>query len=80
MINILNSSHQDCSCARENASSRADSAMPVSGRDLVTQQTGNLLVTLGKMFITLPAFSNHIDSETGELLINIGRKLKKAKM
>jgi len=31
------------------------------------------------MFITLPAFNNHIDNSTGELLIDIGRKLKKTK-
>ena len=79
MITILNNSHQVCSCSDEHATSYADSSISTSERNFVTHQTGSLLVTLGKMFITLPAFNNHIDNSTGELLIDIGRKLKKTK-
>lgn len=79
MIKILNNNRQVCSCPDENSVSSVDSVISTSQRNLVTQQTGSLLVTLGKMFITLPAFNNHIDSDTGELLIDIGRKLKKTK-
>jgi len=80
MITILNNSHQVCSCSDTHATSCDDFAVSTSERNLVTHQTGSLLVTLGKMFITLPAFNNHIDNSTGELLINIGRKLKKTKV
>jgi len=79
MINILNNSRQVCSCSDEHTASYVDSTVSTSERNFVTHQTGRLLVTLGKMFITLPAFNNHIDNSTGELLINIGRKLKKTK-
>ena len=77
MITNFKNSHQVCS--NSNAISCAGPAISAPERNLVTNQTGNLLVTLGKMFITLPAFNNHIDNSTGELLINIGRKLKKTK-
>ncbi len=46
-----------------------------SERDLLARQTGQLLVTLGLMFVNLPAFNGHIDPGTGELLISLGRKL-----
>ena len=79
MKTILNNSHQVRSCSDAHAAPYADSAVSTSERNFVTHQTGRLLVTLGKMFITLPAFNSHIDNSTGKLLINIGRKLKKTK-
>ena len=79
MTTILNNNHQACSCSDAHAAPYADSTVSTSERNFVTHQTGRLLVTLGKMFITLPAFNSHIDNSTGELLINIGRKLKKTK-
>lgn len=54
----------------------AEGPAPSSGRDLIAHQTGQLLLTLGHMFVNMPAFSNHIDPDTGKLLISLGRKLK----
>ncbi len=54
----------------------AEEFAPSSGRDLLARQTGQLLVTLGHMFVNMPAFSSHIDPGTGKLLISLGRKLK----
>jgi hypothetical protein len=78
MINI-NDNHSVCSCSDTQAISSAAMSMSGSERNLVTHQTGNLLVTLGKMFIALPAFNTHIDQNTGKMLIDIGKKLKKTK-
>ena len=48
-----------------------------SPRDLFTEQTGQALIAIGKMFVNVPPFNDHIDSSTGEMLISIGKKLKK---
>jgi hypothetical protein len=61
-------------CADANASGGNLSLS--SERDLLTHQTGQLLTTLGHMFVNLPAFNSHIDQNTGELLISLGKKLK----
>jgi hypothetical protein len=45
-------------------------------RDLFTQQIGQALLTLGKVFVSVYPFSEHIDRNTGQLLISLGRKLK----
>jgi hypothetical protein len=46
-------------------------------RDLFTTQTGLTLVALGMMFVNIPPFNDHIDRNTGQMLISIGTKLKK---
>lgn len=61
-------------CTEENCGYAQEPA-PSTGRDLIARQTGQLLVTLGHMFVNVPAFSNHIDQSTGELLISLGGKL-----
>ena len=61
-------------CTDENCGSLANFVAPAN-RDLLTRQTGQLLVTLGHMFVNLPAFNSHIDQGTGKLLISLGRKL-----
>ena len=43
--------------------------------ELVTQQTGQILLELGNLFINTPPFNEHIDEKTGRLLISIGNKL-----
>lgn len=50
-----------------------------STRSIFTRQTGEALVTLGTVFKFIPPFNEHIDKNTGQLLISIGRKLKAAK-
>jgi hypothetical protein len=45
-------------------------------RDLVPRETGQVLETLGKMFVNIPPFNDHIDQNTGRMLISIGKKLK----
>jgi hypothetical protein len=50
-----------------------------SARDLFTHQTGQVLVELGNLFINIPPFNDHVDPNTGELLISIGNKLKAGK-
>ena len=48
-----------------------------SERELFTRQTGQALITLGKIFVNVHPFNDHIDRNTGQLLISIGNKLKK---
>jgi hypothetical protein len=48
-------------------------------RDLFTQQTGQVLLELGNMFLHIPPFNEHVDRSTGDLLISIGNKLKARK-
>jgi hypothetical protein len=48
-------------------------------RDLFTEQTGQVLLELGNMFLNIPPFNDHIDRTTGELLISIGNKLRTRK-
>ena len=43
--------------------------------ELVTQQTGQILLEMGNLFINTPPFNEHIDEKTGRLLISIGNKL-----
>ena len=50
---------------------------PSTTRDLFTAQTGEALITIGKMFTSVPPFNDHIDRKTGQLLISIGKKLKR---
>jgi len=50
---------------------------PTTVRDLFTQETGQVLEAIGKMFINIPPFNDHIDQNTGRMLISIGKKLKK---
>lgn len=59
----------------------ADSAagVKISTRSVFTHQTGQALVALGTVFKFIPPFNNHIDKQTGQMLISIGRKLKAAK-
>lgn len=45
-------------------------------RSLFTRQTGQALITLGTLFKHIPPFNETIDSNTGETLISIGKKLK----
>ena len=62
----------DAACASD---IEADS--PAAVRDLFTAQTGQALITIGKMFVNVPPFNDHIDHNTGQMLISIGRKLKR---
>jgi hypothetical protein len=48
-------------------------------RDLFTWQIGQALITLGKIFVSVHPFNDHIDQKTGELLISLGNKLKARK-
>jgi hypothetical protein len=48
-----------------------------SVRELFTYETGQVLEVIGKMFVNIPPFNDHIDQNTGRLLISIGKKLKK---
>jgi hypothetical protein len=47
--------------------------------DLFTQQTGQVLLEMGNLFLNVPPFNEHIDQNTGRLLISIGNKLKTRK-
>ena len=50
-----------------------------STRNLFTHETGQVLVTLGTVFKFIPPFNDHIDQNTGQMLISIGKKLKSTK-
>lgn len=58
-------------------SSGTTDTQPTTVRDLFTQETGQVLEAIGKMFINIPPFNDHIDQSTGRMLISIGKKLKK---
>lgn len=64
-----------CACA--DTTCEAQTLAASSERDLFTRQIGQALLTLGKVFIGVHPFSDHIDRNTGQLLISLGRKLKK---
>ncbi len=51
---------------------------PVFESGLLARQAGQLLTTLGYMFVRLPAFNAHISRHTGELLIAVGKNLTEA--
>lgn len=56
-----------------------ETSVTTSARDLFTHQTGQVLVEIGTMFINIPPFNDHVDTNTGNLLISIGNKLKARK-
>ncbi|NOT06439.1 MAG: hypothetical protein HOP27_17750 [Anaerolineales bacterium] len=64
------------STAYADSSSSAD-VQPSNVRTLFTHETGQVLETIGKMFVNIPPFNDHIDQNTGKLLISIGKKLKR---
>jgi len=64
-----------CACADTTCEVQVLTAS--SERDLFTRQIGQALLTLGKVFVSVHPFNDHIDRNTGELLISIGKKLKK---
>ena len=55
-------------------------AIQISRRNLMAYHIGQVLVSLGAVFMYLPPFNNHIDQSTGQLLISLGRKLRAAKL
>jgi hypothetical protein len=52
---------------------------PTDARDLFTRQTGQVLLEIGNMFLHIPPFNEHVDRNTGALLISIGNKLQARK-
>jgi hypothetical protein len=55
----------------------ARSSIPLPARDLLTRQTGQILVELGNMLANVPEFSENMDKGTAELLISLGNKLRR---
>lgn len=51
----------------------------ISRRNLFARHIGQVLVSLGAVFMYLPPFNDHIDQSTGQLLISLGRKLSSTK-
>jgi hypothetical protein len=64
-------------CVRVDTTAEVQTLTASSERDLFTRQIGQALLTLGKVFVSVHPFSEHIDRNTGQLLISLGRKLKK---
>ena len=48
-------------------------------KSAIQNQTGNLLIAFGTIFANTPAFSEHIDDHTANMLVSIGKKLKRSK-
>lgn len=48
-----------------------------SERDLIKRETGSVLIALGAMFSESPVFREHIDANTANLLVSLGKKLKR---
>ena len=75
-----------CSCSQTRLNERQNCYLPpvaepdsfmeeLRSAELVTQQTGQILLEIGNLFINTPPFNEHIDEKTGRLLISIGSKL-----
>lgn len=64
------------SATREDSCDTLD-VQPSNMRELFTFETGLVLETIGKMFVNIPPFNDHIDPNTGQMLISIGKKLKR---
>jgi hypothetical protein len=62
---------------QKSTSSSTMDIQPTNLRARFTHETGQVLETIGKMFVNIPPFNDHIDQNTGKLLISIGKKLKK---
>jgi len=62
---------------QKSTSSSTVDTQPTNVRALFTHETGQVLETIGKMFVNIPPFNDTIDQNTGKLLISIGKKLKK---
>ena len=77
-INLIETQHIYMS-KDEEFSSGTGISNPASARDLFTHQTGQVLVEIGSMLINIPPFNDHVDANTGNLLISIGNKLKARK-
>ena len=74
------------SCLEQNASyippetsAEVLASRPSDARDLFTHHTGQVLRELGNLFIHVPPFNEHVDPDTGALLISIGDKLQRRK-
>ena len=64
-------------CCDTCAPNHEDAVVSVSERDLVKRQTGSVLIALGAMFSGSPIFREHVDESTANMLVSLGRKLKK---
>jgi len=73
---MINNFIDKCSAAREGSCDTMD-VEPSNMRELFTFETGLVLETIGKMFVNIPPFNDHIDPNTGQMLISIGKKLKR---
>lgn len=52
-------------------------SIPLPARDLLTRQTGQILLELGNMLSNVPQFNENIDKSTADLLISLGNKLRR---
>jgi hypothetical protein len=50
-------------------------ALPSGDGRFVSLQTGGLLVVMGSLLMKLYPFREHVDPQTGEMLVKIRRKL-----
>jgi hypothetical protein len=49
--------------------------LPSGDGRFVSLQTGGLLVVMGSLLMKLYPFREHVDPQTGEMLVKIGSKL-----
>jgi hypothetical protein len=52
-------------------------SIPLPARDLLTRQTGQILLELGNMLSNVPQFNENTDKSTADLLISLGNKLRR---
>jgi len=62
--------------ARAHKKMDAISPVPANARRIFTYEIGQALETLGRMFMNIPPFNDHIAQSTGRMLVTIGQKLK----
>lgn len=52
-------------------------SIPLPARDLLTRQTGQILLELGNLLSNVPQFNENTDKSTANLLISLGNKLRR---
>lgn len=77
MTSNLLEKQQSTTCSDLSATMDVQVSDPTNTRALFARETGQVLETLGKIFVHIPPFNDHINPDTGRMLISIGKKLRK---
>ncbi len=65
-----------CAC-RDVCAPQYEEAQEMTEREIIKDSAGNVLIAFGAMFAGSPVFRAHIDRSTAEMLVSLGKKLKR---